>query len=75
MSRLCKFCSANDEIKYLQDEIKRLLPFTRDEIAGALARGYCSKRNEHKVLDPDLIEDMVCELLKKKELLQKERTP
>ena len=30
----------------------------------ALARGYCSKRNEHKVLDPDLIADMAFEIEK-----------
>jgi len=32
------------------------------EIQGALARGYCTKRNENKVLDPDLIEDMATEV-------------
>lgn len=36
-----------------------LLP---DEISGALARGYCTDRNEHKVVDPDLIEDMATEV-------------
>jgi len=34
----------------------------KEELRGALARGYCSKRNKHKVLDPDLIEDMVTEV-------------
>ena len=34
------------------------------EIREALARGYCSKQNEHKVLDADLIEDMVIEVEK-----------
>jgi len=33
-----------------------------EEIRGALARGYCSKENEHKVLDPDLIEAMAIEI-------------
>jgi len=33
-----------------------------EEIRGALARGYCSERNSHKVLDPDLIEDMAKEI-------------
>jgi len=28
----------------------------------ALARGYCTKRNEHKVLDPNLILDMAEEV-------------
>ena len=30
-----------------------------EDLRGALARGYCTERNKHKVLDPDLIEDMV----------------
>lgn len=33
------------------------------QIRQALARGYCSKENEHKILDPDLIEAMTRELL------------
>ncbi len=36
----------------------------KELIRQALARGYCSKRNEHKVLDPDLIEDMTVEVEK-----------
>ncbi len=36
----------------------------KELIRQALARGYCSKRNEHKVLDPDLIEDMAVEVEK-----------
>ena len=35
---------------------------SRDDIRQALARGYCTERNSHKVLDSDLIEDMVNEL-------------
>ena len=35
----------------------------RSEIQGALARGYCTKRNGSKVLDPDLIFDMATEIL------------
>ena len=34
------------------------------EIRQALARGYCSDRNKHKVLDLDLIEDMATEIEK-----------
>jgi hypothetical protein len=34
----------------------------REEIIGGLARGYCSKSNETKVLDPDLIEAMADEV-------------
>ena len=34
----------------------------KEDISGALARGYCTKRNEKKVLDPDLIEDMAFEV-------------
>ncbi len=37
---------------------------TLNWITQALARGYCSKRNEHKVLDPDLILDMAGEIYK-----------
>ena len=33
------------------------------EVSGALARGYCTKRNSKKVLDPDLIEDMATEVI------------
>jgi hypothetical protein len=32
------------------------------EIVGALARGYCSKENQHKVLDPVLIQAMAVEI-------------
>lgn len=34
------------------------------EIVQALARGYCSERNAHKMLDSDLIEDMCEEVVK-----------
>ena len=33
-------------------------------IREALARAYCTERNKHKVIDPDLIEDMLTELRK-----------
>jgi hypothetical protein len=33
------------------------------KLSEALARGYCTKRNSKKVLDPDLIEDMGKEIL------------
>jgi len=33
-----------------------------EELLGALARGYCTKRNSQKVLDPDLIQDMAKEV-------------
>lgn len=32
------------------------------EVRGALARGYCTKENENKVLDPELIEAMALEI-------------
>ena len=32
-----------------------------EALLGALARGYCSKENEHKIVDPTLIEAMVAE--------------
>jgi len=33
-----------------------------EEIQGALARGYCSKENEQKVVDPTLIQAMTKEI-------------
>ncbi len=36
----------------------------KELIRQALARGYCTKRNGHKILDPDLIEDMAKEIEK-----------
>ena len=35
-----------------------------EELLGALARGYCTERNKHKILDPDLIKDMAVEVEK-----------
>lgn len=46
-------------LKHSTPEIERV-----DEIRAALARGYCSKENEDKVLDPDLIEAMALEIEK-----------
>ena len=43
--------------KYRKDH-----PEIMEDIRGALARAYCTKRNENKVLDPDLIEDMAVEV-------------
>ena len=37
---------------------------TEEEILGALARGYCDKKNAGKTLDPTLIESMTNEILK-----------
>ena len=37
---------------------------TEQEIRGAMARGYCTKENENKVLDPELIEAMALEVEK-----------
>jgi len=34
----------------------------RAEVRGALARGYCTKENENKILDPELIEAMALEV-------------
>ena len=30
----------------------------REELTGITAQGYCTDRNGHKVLDPDLLEDI-----------------
>jgi len=44
-------------------ELEQRIAGKGEELMGALARGYCTKRNEKKILDPDLIEDMVKEVL------------
>jgi len=36
----------------------------KEDILGAIARGYCIKRNENKILDPDLCADMAEEIYK-----------
>jgi hypothetical protein len=36
----------------------------RQLVRGALARGYCDKRNKKKILDPVLIESMTKEIMK-----------
>jgi hypothetical protein len=36
----------------------------REQIVGALARGYCHENNGNKILDPDLISAMEDELIK-----------
>jgi hypothetical protein len=33
------------------------------DLYGALSRGYCSSKNSHKVVDPDLIESMATEIM------------
>jgi hypothetical protein len=35
-----------------------------DEITGAVARGYCHPKNQHKVLDPDLCFAIIEEIRK-----------
>lgn len=35
----------------------------KEEIIGALARGYCSKENENKTVDPELLQSINKELL------------
>lgn len=53
---------------------------SKDDIRQALARGYCSKENESKVLDPDLIEAMATEVMsvmeeskfKKRDMLERD---
>lgn len=52
---LCENC-------YSQTVTTSLRSDNDERIRGALARAYCTERNKHKVLDPDLIEDMVIEL-------------
>lgn len=35
----------------------------KSDLYGALSRGYCSKKNSSKTVDPDLIEAMADEIL------------
>jgi hypothetical protein len=39
----------------------------KNYLRGILAQGYCTKRNSKKVLDPDLIEDMIKAIIKDEE--------
>jgi len=51
-----KLRKKNIKIQELEVINKKLrMPVTTHEIVGALARGYCSKENEEKALDPDLV--------------------
>ena len=43
-------------------DVTMLIKEIQEEFRGALARAYCTERNKHKVLDTDLIEDMITEL-------------
>ena len=45
-------------------QIPKEKALSKEEISGALARGYCTDRNSKKVLDSTLIEDMISELTK-----------
>jgi len=56
----------------ISDNMDRYMPLrthetivraTKEELGGALARGYCSVTNSGKTVDPVLIEAMVNELL------------
>lgn len=35
----------------------------KSDLYGALSRGYCSEKNKHKVVDPDLLESIADEIL------------
>jgi hypothetical protein len=61
----------NDIVYIVKDIIKELkagaalrTTNARAEILQALSRGYCSVKNDHKILDVDLIEAMADELAK-----------
>lgn len=40
------------------------LEIRKEQIFQACARGYCTKRNSKKVLDPELLQDITEEVLK-----------
>ena len=42
---------------------KTIVRATKEELGGAVARGYCSVTNSGKIVDPILVEAMVNELL------------
>jgi hypothetical protein len=48
----------------LSGNVGKKIGLSREELMGALARGYCTKRNEDKITDPNLIEDMATEVEK-----------
>ena len=54
------------EIKSTQAH-DQIMELWKEDLRKALARGYCTERNKHKVLDPDLIEDMVTQAEKNME--------
>ncbi len=35
---------------------------TREDLLGAIARGWCTQMNEHKTMDPDLAEAIAWEV-------------
>lgn len=54
-------------MKEITTEIAPEFNNLRSQVMGAIARGYCSDKNAHKTLDPDLcfaIGEEVLELLK-----------
>jgi hypothetical protein len=40
------------------DEYEKFLPDEK-ELRGLVARGYCTDRNSEKIIDPNLLEDIV----------------
>ena len=56
--------STDYQRRFLEQEQRKIISDNNDRIRQALARAYCTDRNRHKVLDSELIEDMVNELNK-----------
>lgn len=40
------------------------MPLLREEVRGAVARGWCHEKNEHKVMDRDLADAITEEVFK-----------
>lgn len=53
-----------NQINYKEAEMVTRKDNYGSDLRGALARGYCHKENENKILDPDLIESMAQEVEK-----------
>lgn len=66
----CRACL--DEVSELATAIYDSIYLDEEELMGSLARGYCTKRNEKKIVDPDLIEDMVEDIKSKNVIRIKE---
>ena len=45
-------CGELDPVKFAELIVRECI--NREELLGAIARGWCSEKNSHKTMDPDL---------------------